>query len=219
MAMKIKKLGFTSFLISTDNLDIVTDPLSSKDASGKFPKTESDVVLITDPKYGNRDDVLKGEKFDLVKSSRFDSIFELNSPGEFELSEVMIQRKMKSSYYILDHGYSRVVYVGLGAKDVSVKDFENLDDVEVLIVPAGDGELYMSWDKLQEIIAKVDPYVLVPYGFNDGKLSNEFESVKSKEEFLKHFGFANSREEKTLKVAGKVDSSEGASAMEVVILD
>src|SRR5690606_36156925 len=109
-----------------DSLDVVTDPLSTVDAGGKFPKTEADVVLMTDPKYENRDDVLKSEKFDLVKSTRNEQVFELNSSGEFELSEVMIQRRMKNSFFILDQGYSRVVYVGLGSKEASVKEFENL---------------------------------------------------------------------------------------------
>jgi L-ascorbate metabolism protein UlaG (beta-lactamase superfamily) len=215
--MKIKHLGFTSFSISTDDLTVVTDPTSVEDAGLKFPKTEANVVLFTDPKLESQDEILSTQKFEKVVAPEGKELFELSGPGELELSEVLIQRPLKHNYFILDHGYTRVVFVGLGSKDLDPKEFEDLEDVEALIVPIGDGELFPSWDKLQEIIANVDPLILVPCGFQEGKMGKGYESLKTKEEFLKYFGFANFREEKTLKLSGSLDHEE--KSVEVVILN
>ena len=45
--MKIKKIGWTTFLLSTDSISVVTDPLMLKESEVAFPKTESDVSLFT----------------------------------------------------------------------------------------------------------------------------------------------------------------------------
>jgi L-ascorbate metabolism protein UlaG (beta-lactamase superfamily) len=214
--MKIKHLGFTSFLLSTDEISVVTDPTSVEAAGLKFPKTEANIALFTDPKLMSHDSVLQEEKFEKVVAPEGKELFELSGPGELEMSEVLIQRPLNHNYFIIDYGYTRVVFVGLGSKDLDPKEFEDLEDVEALIVPIGDGELFPDWEKLQEIISNVDPLILIPSGFSQGKMAKGYESLKTKEEFLKYFGFANFREEKTLKLSGSVDHEE--KSVEVVIL-
>jgi L-ascorbate metabolism protein UlaG (beta-lactamase superfamily) len=45
--MKIKKIGWTSFLISTPNISIITDPLLLSESGVSFPKTSTDIVVVT----------------------------------------------------------------------------------------------------------------------------------------------------------------------------
>jgi L-ascorbate metabolism protein UlaG (beta-lactamase superfamily) len=214
--MKIKYLGLTSFLFSTDELSVITDPTSVEAAGLKFPKSEANVVLFTDPKLEDQDNILQGAKFDKVAAPEGKELFELSGPGELEMSEVLIQRPLRHNYFILDHGYTRVVFVGLGSKDLDPKEFENLEDVEALIVPVGDGELFPDWDKLQKIISNVDPLILIPCAYKQEKMSKEYDSLKTREEFLKYFGYGNFREEKTLKLSGSIDHEE--KSIEVVLL-
>lgn len=215
--MKLKHLGFTSFSISTDDLAIVTDPISVEQVGLKFPKTEANVVLFTDPKLESQDNILAAQKFEKVVAPEEKELFELSGPGELELAEVLIQRPLGHNYFILDHGYTRVVFVGLGSKELDPKEFKDLEDVEALIVPIGDGEFFPDWDKLQQIIANVDPLILVPCGYREEKMEKGYEDLKTKEEFLKYFGFANFREEKTLKLSGSLDHED--KSVEVVILN
>lgn len=46
--MKIKKVGWTTFLLTTDNISVLTDPGILKESEASFPKTAADVVLFTD---------------------------------------------------------------------------------------------------------------------------------------------------------------------------
>ncbi len=211
--MKIKNLGFTSFSFSTDNLTVITDPLALEQFGGKFPKSEADVVIRADPKTIDKDNVLSKEKFEKITSGNRETVMEINGNGEFEISEVMIQRHINMPFYTIDYGNLRIVYIGLGSKDIDPKIFEDLADVEVLILPVGDGDQFPDYEKLQKIIQTVDPYTLIPCGYSDGKVG---EGLKSLEDFLKHFGYSTYREEKSLKAIGR--SIEESIPMEVVIL-
>ena len=48
--MKIKKIGWTSFLLTSDNITALTDPLMLANSGVNFPKTRADVCIFTDSK-------------------------------------------------------------------------------------------------------------------------------------------------------------------------
>lgn len=211
--MKVKSINGLSLEISTDEVIVVTDPLASSEFGLKFPKSDADVVVFSERKYEGKHENIKGfEK--LAPKNRAD-IFEITGAGEFEISQLLIQKPINVPYYIFDSGYSRVVYVGLESKGYDASVFKDLGDVEVLIVPVGNGEKFVDYEKLQEIISEVEPATLIPYGYKSEDMKSEL-NLKTKEEFLHHFGYTNFRDEKTFKVAARVESEE--SVMDVVFL-
>lgn len=201
--MKIKSINPISFEISTDIVTLVTDPMAHETFGLKFPKTEADIVAVTEKKYENKLDTLKG--FDKLVGKNREEIFEVTGAGEYEVSQLLIQRPINSQIYMFDSGYSRIVYLGLNSKEVSIESFKDLGDVEVLILPIGEGENFPSYDLLQDIITEVEPGTIVPYGYKSADLKIE---GKTKEDFLHHFGYTNVTEEKTLKVASRVEDLE-----------
>lgn len=211
--MKIKAINSLSFEISTDTVTVVTDPVAHEEFGLKFPKTEADIAVFSQKKLLGKANVLKGfEK--LVPKSK-DKIFEINGAGEYEISQLLIQRPIGTPYYMMDSGYSRVVYIGLESKDFDVNLFKDLGDVEVLIAPIGNGSTFLDYEKLQDIIAEIEPGTLVPYGYKTEDMKSDLD-LKTKEEFLHHFGYTNSREEKTLKVAERITDQE--TTMDIVFL-
>ena len=44
--MKIKKIGWTTFLLTTDSISVITDPGLLKESGSSFPKTSADVALL-----------------------------------------------------------------------------------------------------------------------------------------------------------------------------
>lgn len=211
--MKIKSINPISFEISLDTITVVTDPLASTEFGLKFPKSSGDVAVFTQKKYEGVENVLSG--FDKLVPQRRESIFEITTSGEFEIGQMMIQRPINTSLYMFDQGYSRAVYVGLDSKEMKKEIFKDLGDVEVLILPVGDGGIFPDYDMLQYMISEIAPSVLVPYAYSDEGFSKEL-GLKSKEEFLKHFGYSNFKDEKSLKVASRLEGDE--SAMEIVFL-
>jgi hypothetical protein len=211
--MKIKSINQLSFEISIDTVTLVTDPLAHEEFGIKFPKTEGDVAVFSQKKYEGKESILKG--FDkLVPKSRSE-IFEVNGEGEYEVAQMLIQRPHNAPYYIFDSGYSRIVYLGLESKNADVNMFKDLGNVDVMIVPVGNGENFVDYEKLQHIISEVEPGILVPYGYKQGDMKNDL-GLKTKEEFIAHFGYTNSKEEKMIKVTSKIEGDE--LPMEVVFL-
>jgi len=203
--MKIKKVGFTSFLLTSNRgISVVTDPLFSIESKGGFTKTKADICLFTDPSLIGKRDIVKSKKLGtkVVPDSR-KKIFEISSPGEFEIGGLMIRRGVNDPFFLVDEKELRVVYLGLVDKDFDVNLTKDLGDVEVLIAPVGDGDKFPSYEKLEKIISNVDPNVLLPYGFSSKE--RKIEKVKDREEFTKHFGFTNISDENYINISARTE--------------
>jgi len=213
--MKIRKMGWTTFVLSTDNISVATDPIyDGKSINGKV---EADVILLTNYEK----DVKKGIIIDnglqnkIVPDKR-KSVMEIYSPGEYEVGGIMIRRGLEDNFYIVDERNIRVVYMGGTGKDFDPQKAKNLGDVDVLIVPIGNGDLFMDYEVLEKVISNMDPAILIPCGYAED--SKNGEKVKSSKDFLEYFGFANVREENYYNVAKKKVNEENQSSVEVIFL-
>ncbi|HOV34530.1 MAG TPA: MBL fold metallo-hydrolase [Candidatus Dojkabacteria bacterium] len=213
--MKIRKMGWTTFVLSTDNISVATDPIyDGKSINGKV---EADVILLTNYEK----DVKKGIIIDnglqnkIVPDKR-KSVMEIYSPGEYEVGGIMIRRGLEDNFYIVDERNIRVVYMGGTGKDFDPQKAKNLGDVDVLIVPIGNGDLFMDYEVLEKVISNMDPAILIPCGYAED--SKNGEKVKSSKDFLEYFGFANVREENYYNVAKKKVDEENQSSVEVIFL-
>lgn len=209
--MKIRYRGLTTFQLTFDNLTVATDPLALIDYGLKLNKLEADVALFTQDKLQGKNNVLKGTKVEPVNR---EGIMEITTPGEYEIAEVIIRRPVGKSYYMIDYGPTRAVYIGVGTADIDPKEFDDVGDVEALMIPVGNGEQFPDYDKLGKIISNVDPLYLLPCGYKMDGTNGDLKSVK---EFIKHFGYTHITEEKFLHVK-KAPEMETKN-MQVVILD
>lgn len=213
--MKIKRVGWTSFLISSDNITILTDPLGLLESGASFPKTRADVVLFTNYFKEIKKGILKDNKLDdKIVSEEREEVMEISSPGEYEVGGMMIRRGIGEDFFIIDEKTTRAVYLGGTDENFDPKKTKNLGDVDVLIVPVGDGVNFMDFDKIERVISNTDPSILIPCAYKD---EGSGKGLKSKEEFIKYFGFANVREESYINVLKKKVEKEQQS-VEVVFL-
>jgi len=215
--MKIKKIGWTSFLISSPNISVLTDPLKLSEAGVSFPKTQADIAIFSDFDKDVKETILKDYKLEnKVVPDHRDIIMEISTPGEFEVGGIMVRRNLGTDYYIVDENTLRVLYLGGTDHLFNIDTLKDFGDVDVLILPVGDGVKFMNFDTMEKVISEIDPAVLLPCAFNeDGAKGND---SKSKDEFIKHFGFANVREESSLNVVKKKVDEEQQQSVEVIFL-
>lgn len=214
--MKIKKIGWTSFLISTDDISVLTDPLLLKESGASFPKTQVDVCLFTNCVVKGQEGALRATGLDQkVFPDKRKKVIEICTAGEYEVGGIMIRRGLNDDFYIIDEKNLRVVYMGGTGKDIDPEEVKNLGDVDALILPVGDGELFIDYEKLEKIISNIDPAILIPCGFK-GESKNHTE-LKTKEEFIKYFGYANATEEGYINLAKK-RVEEDQKSVEVIFL-
>lgn len=213
--MKIRNVGYLSYLLSFDRLNVLTDPLSVSEAGLKFPKSKADVVLYSDPKLHGAKDVIKKEKLNIENDTERKMI-EISSPGEYELGGVMVRRDINTGFYILDEGYLRIVYAGYLGKDTKVDIFKNLGDVDVLILPVGDGERFPEFDTIEKIVSEVEPLLLIPSGFYVDGMDASMSNLKHIEDFIKQAGYANVTYEKFVSVSGAPEEEERNMSVSVL---
>jgi len=205
--MKIKKIGWTTFLITTDQISVLIEPLKLKEEGLNIPKTQADVCIFTEcPK----------EKYDdKVQPDRREKMMEICTPGEYEVGGLMIRRGLDDDFYIIDDKNLRTVYMGGVQKDFDPEKAKHLGDVDALIIPVGDGENFMSYDTLEKVVSNIDPAILIPCAYKEeGKKSTE---LKTRDEFVKYFGYANAKEEGFVNLARK-RVEEDQKSVEVIFL-
>lgn len=198
--MKIRSLGWSSFLLSTGDITILTDPFSLKESGLSLSKSKADVVLFSAKELRGKEDILSGNgMLKKVEPEHRESLIEIASPGEYEIGGVMIRRGVDSPFYTIDEAVLRVVYMGLIDNSLDVSLTKDLGDVDVLILPIGNGDLFIDYEKIEKILNYIDPTILLPCAYKkEGvKIGKE---LKSREDFIKHFGFTNVRDETYLNV-------------------
>ncbi len=215
--MRIKKHNWTSFIISGDNVSIITDPQELKRSELSFTKAKADAVLFSDPELKLKQDILKsGGMSKKVVPDKRKKVMEINSPGEFEIGGLMVRRAIRTNFYVIDDQNIRILYMGLASKDFNTKDLDDVGDVDVLIAPIGNGDLFIDYDGLEKVFSSVDPQILLPCGFRE-EGTELGRGLKSRKDFIDHFGFSSVSDESYITVKPRSKEKEG-TPMEVVFL-
>lgn len=215
--MKIKNLGWSTFQLTVGEISLITDPLALKESGLSFTKVKTDVVLYTDKKLIGKEEILKeNDLLKKVEPEHRESIIEISSPGEFEIGGVMVRRDVEAPFYLIDETILRVVYMGLLDNSFDTSSTKDLGDVDVLILPIGNGSLFIDYDKIEKVINNVDPTILLPCAYKQDGLKVG-EDIKSREDFIKYFGFTNVRDESYINVSPSPEQEQ--KNMEVIFLN
>ena len=128
----------------------------------------------------------------------------------------MIRRGIDLPFYTIDEGNLRVVYMGVIDNSLDVSKTKDLGDVDVLILPIGNGDLFIDYEKIEKILNYIDPTVLLPCAYKmDGLKVGK--NIKSRDDFIKYFGFTNVKEQSSLNVTSTVEQE--SKIMEVIFLN
>lgn len=215
--MKIKSLGWSSFCLSNDNMSILTDPVALKESGIGLPKCKADVVLFSQRNLYGKEDILREYELEKkIEPDHRDNIFEISSPGEYEIGGMMIRRGIDLPFYTIDEGNLRVVYMGVIDNSLDVSKTKDLGDVDVLILPIGNGDLFIDYEKIEKILNYIDPTVLLPCAYKTDGLKVG-KDIKSRDDFIKYFGFTNVKEQSSLNVTSTVEQE--SKIMEVIFLN
>ena len=215
--MRIKKHNWTSFVISGDSITVITDPQELNKSGLSFTKAKADVVLFSDPSLQMKENIIKTEGMEkkIVPDKR-EKVIEISTPGEFEIGGLMIRRPVRTNFYLIDEQNLRVMYMGLAGKEFDAKHVEDVGDVDVLIAPIGNGDMFLNYETLEKVFSEVDPQILIPCGLKEdgAKLGKD---LKSRDDFIKHFGFSNVSDESYITVKPRSKEKDEAP-MEVIFL-
>lgn len=206
--MEITWYGNSCFRLSDRGMaSIVTDPYRSKIGLPKL-KLRADVVTVSHdaPGHNNRSAV-KGYQH------------VLSGPGEYEIGGVFItgiatnetSEQRENVLFVFDYGNLTIAHLGDMAMVPTQTKTETLEEVDVLLVPVGNGES-LNAAQAAELVSMLEPKIVIPMHYNIPGLTIDLEDV---DRFLKEMGVANPEEE---EISLKVSSSSLPEETQVVLL-
>lgn len=107
--------------------------------------------------------------------------FVITNPGEYEVEGISVfgYKAEETTVYVVQFEDIRVLYLGSLSKPLSEKNITDLENIDVVIV----GVDLMSVKDVVEVVSKLEPYYVLPYGEMADKFIAAYEhssrSVKS----------------------------------------
>ena len=216
---RISWAGQSCFQISVSNskehsADIVIDPFDEQ-IGLKVPNFSADIALVTHDHHDhNNVKVLKGDPF-LIKG-----------PGEYEVKEVFIQgipsfhddeggkKRGLNTIYVIEAEDMKFCHLGdLGQKQLTDEQLEEIDGIDVLMIPVG-GTYTIDSAEALKIISQIEPKIVIPMHYSLPKLKIKLDGV---DKFLKTMGKPSVLAVDKLTIKASTLPKEGA--MEIVVLN
>ncbi len=178
--MIITSLGKQFFKLQTGDFVIALNPIS-KDSKFKVNGFGADIAMISTnhPDYNGGDVVEYGNKTPFV----------IQGPGEYEISDIMIQGfatkgyedRINSIYYFEFDGI-KILYLGaIYQPEIPLEARQKIGDVDMLFVPVG-GKTVIDAAAANKLAVSFGPKVIIPMDYGSDQESG---SLKS---FLKESG-------------------------------
>lgn len=175
--MVITWFGLSCFKITSGALTVVTDPFS-KDVGLTAPRMQTDVAVISNvanPAYNNQES-LGGEK-----------LFVIDGPGEFDVKSLFVHGipLNGTTIYSIRMEDIRLGFLGaLKKKELTESELGELDEIDILFVPAGGGEVCDA-EEAVKIINQIEPHIVIPMHYEQKGLKMKLENL---DKFLKEIG-------------------------------
>ncbi len=182
--MDINWLGHSCFRIKGRQAVIVTDPYPP-DLGYSLGKPTADIITVSHqhPSHSYIQGV--GGEPKLV-----------TGPGEYEISSVLIigiptfhdaeggEKKGKNTVYLMEIDGMTICHLGDLGHVLTVEQVEEIDDVDVLLLPVG-GVSTINASMAAEVIRQIEPKIVIPMHYKTPVLNRELGPV---EKFLKEMG-------------------------------
>lgn len=206
--MEINWFGMSCFRITErKHATIVTDPFASDMGLGEL-KLKGDVVTVSHDAPGhNFTHAVSGVEH------------VLDGPGEYEIGGVFItgiatpskNGKFNNNIYVFDYNGLTIAHLGDIGDVPSQKQIEDLELVNILLVPVGGGSS-LNAARAAELVSMIEPNIVIPMHYQLPDLKTRLDPL---DKFLKEMGATDAKTGASFKVSSADSLPEET---EVVIL-
>lgn len=212
--MQIQYYGDSCFKVfvkpggrATDDVTLIFDPLDKKSGL-RAVYGQAHVVVLSGQESQTDLSLLKGNPL-IVRYPGEYSAHGMNIIGSgFEADG----RFLTSTLYVVETEDIRIAFMGQTSAELSEKQGEIVDSVDILFVPVG-GNSVLSAKKAAEIARNIEPHIIIPMCFSMPNLQTPYEDVRK---FYEELGVE--KKEPMAKFIIKAKDLE-AKNMEIVELD
>jgi len=217
--MQIQYYGHSCFKLTikpggraTEDIVLFFDPFG-KDLGLRPPQGQADIVFVSHS-HANHNNIsaIKGEPV------------VIETPGEYAVKGINVvgldsfhdneegETRGRSTIYILESEELKICHLGDLGCDLTGKQLEEIDGVDILFVPIG-GTSTIDAKKAAELVRKIEPAIIIPMHY---KTNGSMASIEDESKFCNEMG--NCPKEKTAKLNIKKKDLENKK-MEIVLMD
>lgn len=216
--MLIQYYGHSCFKVTTkpggratEDITIFFDPFG-KELGIRPPQGQADVVFVS---HGH-------DNHNNVEAIKGNPVV-IETPGEYAVKGINIvgvdsfhdneegAKNGRSTIYILEVEDLKICHLGDLGCDLSGKQLEEIDGVDILFVPVGGGQT-IDGKKAAELIRKIEPAIAIPMHY---KFPGSTAAIDDENKFCSEMG--NCPKEKVAKFNVKKKDLEGKT-MEIVLM-
>lgn len=196
---------------ATEDITIFFDPFG-KDLGIRPPQGQADVVFVSH----------RHDDHSNVSALKGDPVV-IETPGEYAVKGINIvgvdafhdneegATRGRSTIYILEVEDLKICHLGDLGSDLSGKQLEEIDGVDILLIPVG-GNYTIDGKKAAEIVKKIEPAIIIPMHY---KVPGSTAEIEDESRFCNEMG--NCPKEKIAKFNIKKKDLE-EKKMEVVLM-
>lgn len=217
--MQIQYYGQSCFKITTkpagratEDVVFFHDPFD-KEIGLRPPQGQADVIFVSHDHHDhNNVGAIKGEPV------------VINTPGEYAVKGINVvgidayhdskegELRGRSTIFILEVEDLKICHLGDLGADLSGKQLEEIDGVDILFIPVG-GNYTIDGKKASELVRKIEPAIVIPMHY---KVKGSNMEIEDESKFCSEMG--NCPKEKISKLTVKKKDLEGKS-MEVILMN
>lgn len=200
--MELTYYGAGCVHIAMKKLKILVDPVTGE--YGPDPKAKADIILYTQH---------PGKEVAATADVTIDH------PGEYEIKNVSIEgvasrlhtqedeNMLEGTSYIISSNDTRVLVTGNIHPELSESQIEQMDGVDVLVVPVGGNGLTLDKDGAASLVRQFTPDSVVPVHYDDGATNYPIPQA-AVDEFLQEMGASETQPQDSIKVTSRDTSEE-----------
>jgi L-ascorbate metabolism protein UlaG (beta-lactamase superfamily) len=162
--------GHNCFRIRSKEGTVITDPTGGKTGYTLGGRPSADIVTVSHGHAGHSN--LKAIKDDFAL---------IDGPGEYEIHGVFVygfrsyhddQQGAERGYntiFVLEMDGMRIAHLGDLGHALTPELTDALENIDILLIPAGGGEGIISPERAAKIIGTIEPNLVIPMQFATGK--------------------------------------------------
>ena len=182
--MEITWYGEACFRLRGRGVSVITDPYGTESGL-KLPRLSATIVTVS----------RQHEDHNRVKGVR-GSPFVISGPGEYEIGGVFVfgvatnrdakggKERSENTAYLIEFEDLTICHLGDLGHVLSQEQVEQLDGVDVLLVPVG-GRTTLTGTRAAEVVGLLEPRIVIPMRYKIRGLDAPLESARR---FLKEMG-------------------------------
>ncbi len=203
--MEIVWYGHSCFRITERGFaTVVTDPFDSAVVGYNPLKLKAELVTVSCNDLGHNNlSAVKGDPF------------QISGPGEYERGGVFItgiqttphsptEKRLRNTLYVLDYGKLSILHLGQANFVPSQTLIEELGNINIALVPVGDGGA-LNASKAAEVISMLEPSIVIPMHYETPYSKLNLDPLSK---FLKEMGITQLETMETYKLPSNATFAE-----------